>query len=57
MDEMSLAIEMLFELFSDLKLHRELGLADRESHLQYTSVKRIEIGILDEVFASISFFI
>ncbi len=33
MDEISLAIEMLFELFSDLKLHRELGLADRESHL------------------------
>jgi hypothetical protein len=47
MDEMSLAIEMLFELFSDLKLHRELGLADRESHLQYSAVKCIKIEILE----------
>ena len=33
MDETSLVTEALFELSADLKLHMEMGLGDRDSHL------------------------
>ena len=41
MDETSLVTEALFELSADLKLHMEIGLGDRDSHLALKEQNKI----------------
>ena len=57
MDETSLVTETLFELSADLKLHMEMGLGDRDSHLTFKIIKILLVPHLGAIQKFINFHI